>query len=88
MAKPFDVATEAPRFALPLHTREQIVDLMADMGEDARTVVINAIAERHQREIGEPERDIVADVDRILAKLGMTDVGMTDGCILRRVRRV
>lgn len=71
MAKPFSVETEESRFRLPLHTREQIKALMLDLDLDARSVIINAVAELWQREIGTPERDIYAELDRINAKLGL-----------------
>ena len=71
MARAFRVETEESRFRLPLETRKQIKALMPDLDLDAREVVIRAVAELWQREIGTPERDIVADVDRILARLGM-----------------
>lgn len=71
MAKPFDVATEAPRFALPLHTREQIAALMVELTLDAREVVVNAVAAYAKKTFDEPEQDVVADVDRILKHLGI-----------------
>lgn len=69
MAKPFDVATKAPRFALPLLTRQQIAGLMSDLDQDARSVVIIAIAELWQREIGEPDRDLAAEIDELKVKV-------------------
>lgn len=71
MARAFDVATEAPRFALPLHTREQIAQLMSDLDQDARSVIIIAVAQLWQREIGEPDRDIYTELDAIKAFIGM-----------------
>lgn len=73
MAKPFSVETEESRFRLPLHTRQQIKALMSDLDLDARSVVINAIAELYQREINnENERDVLAELDAIKAKMGMS----------------
>lgn len=71
MAKPFSVETEESRFRLPLLTRQYIKALMADLDQDARSVVIIAIAELWERECGTPERDIYAELDAIKAKLGM-----------------
>jgi hypothetical protein len=71
MAKPFSVETEESRFRLPLQTRRQIKALATDLDQDARSVVIIAIAELWQREIGEPDRDLAAEIDAIKAQLGM-----------------
>lgn len=68
MAKPFSVETEDTRFRLPLHTRQQIKALMSDLDLDARSVVINAIAELYQREI-ENERDVFAELDELKAAI-------------------
>ena len=70
MAKPFSVETEESRFRLPLLTRQQIRALMTDLDQDARSVVIIAIAELYGREI-DNERDVFAELDAIKTKLGM-----------------
>ena len=70
MAKPFSVGTEESRFRLPPLTRQQIKALMANLDQDARSVIIIAIAELHGREI-DNERDVFAELDQIKAKLGM-----------------
>lgn len=70
MAKPFSVETEESRFRLPLLTRQQIAALMSDLDQDARSVVIIAVAELYGRE-AENERDVFAELDAIKAKLGM-----------------
>jgi hypothetical protein len=71
MAKPFSVETEESRFRLPLQTREQIKALMMDLDQDARSIVIIAVQQLWQREIGMPERDIYAELDAIKVKLGI-----------------
>ena len=71
MAKPFSVETEESRFRLPLLTRQQIKALMADLDQDARSVIVIAIAELYGREV-ESDRDVFAELDQIKAKLGMT----------------
>lgn len=72
MAKPFSVETEESRFRLPLETRQQIKALMADLDQDARSIIIIAIAELYGREV-ENERDVFAELDTIKVKLGMID---------------
>jgi len=67
MAKPFSVETEVARFRLPPLTRQQIKALIFDLDMDARDVVIRAVAELWQREIGEPERDVFAELDELRA---------------------
>ena len=69
MARAFDVATEAPRFALPLHTRQQIAALMSDLDQDARSVIIIAVAQLWQREIGEPDRNLAAELDELKRRM-------------------
>ena len=68
MAKPFSVETEESRFRLPLETRQQIKALMSDLDQDARSVIIIAIAELHGREI-KNERDVFAELDELKAAL-------------------
>ncbi len=69
MARTFDPATEAPRFELPGLTRQQIAALILDLDCDARTVVIEAIAQLWKREIGEPERDFLGELDTLAARV-------------------
>ena len=69
VAKPFSVETEESRFRLPLLTRQQIKALSLDLDLDARTVIIVAVAALWQRERGEPERDILAELDELKAAL-------------------
>jgi len=67
MAKPFSVETEESRFRLPPLTRQQIKALISDLDMDARDVVIRAVDELWQREIGTPERDVLAELDELKA---------------------
>ena len=69
MPKPFNVEAERNHFALPLLTRQQIKALILDLDMDARQVIIRAVAELWQREIGEPDRDLAAEVDELRARL-------------------
>ena len=69
MPKPFNVAAERNHFALPLLTRQQIKALILDLDMDAREVVIRAVAELWQREIGTPDRDLAAEIDELRARL-------------------
>lgn len=65
----FKIEAASSRFNLPKPTREQIKDLILDLDLDATDVVIRAIAELWQREIGEPERDLAAELDELKAKI-------------------
>ncbi len=65
MPKPFNVEAERNHFALSPLTRQQIAALMLDLDCDARTVVIEAIAQLWQRECGEPGRDVFAELDEL-----------------------
>lgn len=69
MPKAFNVESERNHFALPLLTRQQIKALILDLDMDARNVVIRAIAELWQREIGTPDRDLAAELDDLRARL-------------------
>jgi hypothetical protein len=64
MAKPFSVETKESRFRLPLATRQQIKDLIEMEHEDARTVIIRAVAELWQREIGDASKHPAAEPHR------------------------
>lgn len=71
MARQFSVDAARSSFELPPLTRQQIAALILDLDMDAREVVIRAVAELWQREIGEPDRDLAAEIDEIKQKLGM-----------------
>lgn len=71
MARHFSVEAASSRFNLPKLTREQIQALILDLDLDARDVVILAVAQLWQREIGEPERDVLAELDAIKAHIGL-----------------
>lgn len=83
MARAFSVETEEQRFRLPRATREQIAALMDDLDTSARDVVIQAVAQLHQRELGQPDRDLAADVDNLFAAVAAIarEMGMKDGKI-------
>lgn len=68
LAKPFSVETEESRFRLPLLTRQQIKSLMADLDQDARSVIVIAVAELYGREV-ENERDVFAELDELKRRL-------------------
>lgn len=57
------------QFALPERTRAQIAALILDLDLDARDVVILAVAQLWQREIGEPDRDVYAELDELEAEI-------------------
>jgi len=69
MARPFNAEAARSSFELPPLTRQQIQALILDLDLDAREVVIVAVAQLWQREIGEPERDVYAELDEIRARL-------------------
>lgn len=71
MARQFNVDAPRSTFELPAHTRQEIQALILDLDMSARDVVILAITQLHQREIGTPDRDLAAEIDAIKAKLGM-----------------
>jgi len=51
---------------LPEQTQQQIKALQLDLDiADGRDVVIIAIAQLWQREVGEPERDLAAELDEL-----------------------
>lgn len=55
---------------LPEHTQQEIRALRLDLDmADARDVVILAIAQLWQREIGEEERDVLAELDDVKQRL-------------------
>src|SRR4051812_18970628 len=67
MARAFNVDARVSSFELPALTKQQIKALILDLDLDARSVIIRAVAELWQREIGETQlktytyRDIVPD---------------------------
>ena len=69
MARAFNVDSARSTFELPELTRKQIQALILDLDLDARGVVITAIAQLWQREIGEPDRDFGAEIDDLRARL-------------------
>lgn len=69
MARAFNVDSARSTFELPELTRKQIQALILDLDMDARGVVITAIAQLWQREIGEPDRDFGAEIDELRARL-------------------
>ena len=64
---PANLSPLAGRFTvdLPEVTRRQMLELMRDGEESARDCVIIAIAERHARTFGDPERDVFAELDAL-----------------------
>lgn len=58
---------------LPDLTRQQIQGLIIDLDLDARSVIIRAVHDLWQREIGEGARDLAAEIDQIRAFVGMPD---------------
>lgn len=71
MARAFNVDARVSSFELPALTKQQIKALILDLDLDAREVIIRAVADLWRREMGEPERDVFAELDEIKAKLGM-----------------
>jgi hypothetical protein len=71
MARAFNVDARMSSFELPALTKQQIKALILDLDFDAREVIIRAVAELWQREIGDPPRDVYAELDAIKAKLDM-----------------
>lgn len=71
MARVFNVETARCSFDLPPLTRQQIHALILDLDMDARQIIIQAVAELWQREIGDPPRDLAMELDELKAKLGL-----------------
>lgn len=69
MARAFNPDAARSTFELPERTRREIQALILDLDCDARTVIIRAVAELWQREIGEAPRDLAAEIDEITARL-------------------
>ena len=69
MARKFNPDAERSALKLPELTKQQIAALILDLDADFRSVIIRAVAELWQREIGEPERDLAGEIDAIVARL-------------------
>ena len=54
---------------LPELTGQQIKALILDLDMDATGVVELAIAQLWQREIGEPDRDVLAELDELRTRI-------------------
>lgn len=74
MARPFNPDAARSTFELPPLTRQQIQALILDLDLDARNVIIRAVQELWQREVGEPERDLATEIDELKARLDALDV--------------
>lgn len=73
MAKQFNVEAVRNTFELPELTRKQIQALILDLDVNARSVIIRAVAELWQREVGEPVRDVYAELDELKKRLDTLD---------------
>lgn len=69
MPNKFSVDAARSTFQLPPLTRQQIKVLILGLDLDAREVVIRAVAELWQREIGEPDQDLAGEIDEIRRRL-------------------
>lgn len=69
MPKPFNPDAARSTFMLPPLTRQQIKALILDLDLDAREVIIRAVTELWQREIGEAPRDLAAELDDVKRRL-------------------
>lgn len=69
MAKQFNPQAERTTFRLPAHTKAQIKALCLDLDLDATDVIVHAVAELWHRELGEPERDVLAEIDELRQRL-------------------
>ena len=65
------IAEAVRRADVPPATREQLAALMLDLDMDARDVLSMSVAQLYQRELGTPERDVLAELDAIKARIGM-----------------
>jgi hypothetical protein len=65
MARAFDVNAARSTFNLPPLTRQQIQALMLDLDATALDVIVMAVAQLWQREIGTPDRDLAAEIDEL-----------------------
>ena len=69
MARAFNVDAARSTFELPPLTSQQIQGLILDLDVDAREVVIRAVVELWQREMGKPDRDVFAELDELKRRL-------------------
>lgn len=69
MPNTFNVEAKRSTFQLPPLTRQQIKALVLDLDLDAREVIIRAVAEFWQHEIGEADRDLAAELDEVKRRL-------------------
>lgn len=71
MPAQFNVGAARSTFMLAPHVREKIVALMLDLDETATGVIERAILQLWQREMGEPGRDALAEIDEIKRHIGL-----------------
>ena len=69
MAKVFSIDAERTSFRFARLTRVQIHELIQHLDRDATAVIERSIAELWQRELGQPDRDLAAEVDELKAKV-------------------
>lgn len=69
MPRAFNADAARSTFELPPLTRQQIKGLILDLDLDAREVIIRAVAELWQRELGEVDRDLAREMDEIKQRL-------------------
>lgn len=69
MPRAFNPDAARSTFELPPLTRQQIKALCSDLDLDAREVIIRAVAELWQRELGEVDRDLATEVDALRERL-------------------
>ena len=65
------IAEALRRADLPPETQAQLRALSLDLDMDTRDVLMMAVAQLYQRELGTPERDVFAELDAIKARIGM-----------------
>ena len=69
MAREFSTEARVSSFELPALTKQQVKALILDLDLDAREVIIRAVAELWQRELGEVDRDVLAELDALKGRL-------------------
>ena len=79
MARAFSIETAQSRFNFSRLTRERIKGLILDLDMDATGVVELAIAQLWQREIGEPDRDVLAELDDLKASIEQLKAAQRQG---------
>lgn len=65
----FNINAKRTTLDLSPETRRQLAELMGDNQESLRDCIAICVAERHQREYGEPERDVLTELDEINERL-------------------